>query len=73
MESTTVIQEEDEEATGEQKALSNLHQQRWAIKTRRRSSDMKSFLSDRLELADNTKLNTTMLKHGIDIIYMIIQ
>ena len=41
------------------------HQQRWATKVRRRSSDMKSFVSDKLELADNPKITAILNKNGI--------
>ena len=41
------------------------HQQRWTAKVRRRSSDMKSFVSDKLELADNPKITAIMNKNGM--------
>lgn len=57
-----LLQEEDIDEQKE--VLQTLHQQRWATKARRRSSDLKTFMSDRLELGENTKLSTTMLKNG---------
>ena len=48
----------------EQRVLNALHQQRWATKLRRRSSDLKRFVSDRLELSDNPKVSILMAKHG---------
>lgn len=48
----------------EQRVLNALHQQRWDTKLRRRSSDMKRFVSDRLELSGNPKISILMAKHG---------
>ena len=57
------LTEEDEVQEREDQFVT--HQQRWATKVRRRSSDMKSFVSDKLELVDNPKITAIMNKNGI--------
>ena len=57
------LTEEDEVQEREDQFVT--HQQRCATKVRRRSFDMKSFVSDKLELADNPKITAIMNKNGI--------
>ena len=57
------LREEDEVQEREDQFVT--HQQRWVTKVRRRSSDMKSFVSDKLELADNPKITAIMNKNDI--------
>jgi hypothetical protein len=61
-------EEVETQEDSEQKMQGHLHQQRWALKTRRRSSDMKSFMSDRLELGENPKMVAMMSKYGEHIV-----
>ena len=57
----------EDESSQERGGKSVSHQQRWAAKERRRSSDMKSFVSDKLELADNPKIIAILNRNGISL------
>ena len=48
----------------ERKMLDDRLKQRWASKARRRSSEFKRFIDDRLMLQDNPKLLMLIGKHG---------
>ena len=52
--------------------LNDRLRQRWASKARRRSSDLKNFVSDRLNLQENPKIALMISKNGQLIIIIII-
>ena len=57
----------DEDAGKERKILDDRLKQRWASKARRRSSEFKTFVGDKLNLKENQKLMMMMGKNGTSI------
>lgn len=53
-----------EEDIREKKMLDDRLKQRWASKARRRSSEYKRFVDDKLNLGDNLKIKTAIGKNG---------
>ena len=62
--------ESSSESSQEREHKSVSHQQRWAAKERRRSSDMKSFVSDKLQLADNPNIIAILNINGIICVFV---
>lgn len=59
---TEEIQDSD---VKEKKMLDDRLKQRWASKARRRSSEYKRFVDDKLNLGDNLKIKTSIGKNGM--------